>query len=306
MKLKLRQLDLNLLRVFDALMQERNLTRAARQLHMSQPAVSNALARLRSHLNDPLFIRCAGGMEPTVRAQMLQGPVREALALLQASLVPEQAFDSAADHHFRLSMNDYDQTRLLPALVPHLARCAPKVRLSVQRDDAMTLPQRLASGDVDLVIDYLHFSDHDLRYQHLHDEELVVIGRVGHPAFAGGLTREAYQLSAHVALDDRAGRGSPLEILIGAVKARRRVQVYVPNFLVIPAIVGASDLLGTVPRPLAEQMAAIHQLQFAPLPFDMPRVELSLIWHRQQDHAPALRWLVEQFLDASARLSRQP
>lgn len=152
---------------------------------------------------------------------------------------------------------------------------------------------------MDLAVDYLHFNDHELRYQRLHDEELVVIGRAGHPALRNGLSREKYQHSMHVALEDRAGRGSPLEILFGAAKARRRVQVYVPNFLAIPPIVSASDLLGTIPRPLAEQMVGIHPLQLAPVPFDMPRVEVSLIWHRQQDRAPGLRWLVEQFVAVS-------
>ena len=132
----LRQLDLNLLLVFDALMQEGNLTRAAERLHLSQSTVSNALARLRQQLGEELFLRTARGLTPTARAQALYVPVRQALRLLQTGLGPAEPFDPQTPHVFSLSLNDYAQAALLPMLQAHLARHAAQVELLVQADDA--------------------------------------------------------------------------------------------------------------------------------------------------------------------------
>lgn len=302
MNVNLRQIDLNLLLVFDALMQEQNLSRAALRLHMSQPTVSNALARLRAQLGEPLFKRTARGMLPTAQAQALYEPIRQGLHLLQLGLGSQEAFDLQAEHTFRLSMNDYAQATLLPALLAHLRLLAPRVVLSVQSDEADSLTARLAAGELDLAIDYLYFASSELCYQPLIEEQLVVIGRAGHPAFVGGLTLAGYQQSQHVLILPRAGRGSPLEIILGSAKVRRQAQVHVPHYLTIPPIVAQSDLLGTVPRRLAEHFAPIYALQISPLPVTIPPVQVSLIWHRQQELAPGLRWLREQI----AQLFRQP
>lgn len=296
----LRQMDLNLLLVFDALMQEQNLSRAALRLHMSQPAVSNALARLRLQLDEPLFRRTARGMVPTAQAQALHAPVRQALHLLQIGLLPQAAFDPHAEHTFRLAMNDYAQARLLPRLLARLQTEAPGVVLAVQKDDAETLPKRLATGEVDLALDYLHFEDADLRYAPVASEELVVIARKDHPACRHGLSWDVYQQCAHVSLLTRAGRGSPLEIVLGAAKIRRRVQVHVPSFLAIPALVAHTELLGTIPRALAEEHARLYPLQLLPLPMEVPPVQVSLIWHRQQELVAGLRWLREQIAQTAA------
>ncbi|MDH4558618.1 LysR family transcriptional regulator [Pseudomonas sp. BN417] len=303
MILNLRRIDLNLLLVFDALMQEQNLSRAATRLHMSQPAVSNALARLRSQLGEPLFKRTARGMSPTAHAQVLYGPVRQALNLLQLGLGAQEVFDLQAEHCFRLSMNDYAQAMLLPALLERLKAEAPRVVLEVQDDDAQTLVSRLAAGELDLAIDYLYFDNPDLCYQPFMEEELAVIGRSGHPAFAGGLTREGYQRSQHVLVLPRAGRGSPLEIVLGSAKIKRQAGLHVPHYLTIPPIVARSDLLGTVPRRLAKYFAAIYALEVAPLPVATPPVQVSLIWHRQQELAPGLRWLRERLAQLGTALA---
>lgn len=287
----LRQLDLNLLLVFDALMQEQKLSRAAERLHMSQPAVSNALMRLRAQLGEPLFTRTARGMLPTPQAQQIHGHVRQALHLLQLGLGPQHAFDGNAEHHFRICMNDYGQMALLPALLAALRNSAPGVQLTVQGDDAATIPTRLATGELDLAIDYLSFDAPDLCYQALLEEELVVIGRAGHPAFEGGLTTESYQSSPHVAVLPRGVRGSPLEIVLGSAKLRRKIQLYLPHYVPIPALVASSDLIGTVPRRQAVQSGLAQLLEIAPLPLPAPPIQVSLIWHRQQEAAPGLAWL---------------
>lgn len=287
----IRQINLNLLVVFDALMREHNLSRAAVQLHMSQPAVSNALARLREQLGEPLFTRTSRGLVPTPQAQKLHETVRQALHLLQIGLGPQQHFDLTSAHVFKLAMNDYGQAHLLPALMAGIRQAAPWVTVSVHDVPAEQLPQALATGAVDMALDYLYFDDADLRYQALLEQEVAVIGRAGHPAFKGQLTLDSYQRSEHVSIQPRAGRGSPLEIVLGSAKIRRQVRLYVPNYLTIPAIVSQSDLLGVVPSLLAQQAAAIHGLEVAPLPVQAPCIQVSLIWHKHQDASPALRWL---------------
>ncbi|CAJ3065097.1 LysR family transcriptional regulator BsrA [Burkholderia pseudomallei] len=290
----LRQLDLNLLLVFDALMQEQNLSRAAIRLHMSQPAVSNALTRLRQQLGEPLFTRTARGMTPTAQARTLYEPVSQALYLLQIGLGPQADFEPDTHHLFKLSMNDYGQTVLLPDLLAHIKSRAPNVMLSVQSDDAGSIPAQLTTGTLDLAIDYLHFDNPELCYEPLHEEHLVVIGRAGHPAFAGGLALRGYEESGHVSIQPRDRRGSPLEIVLGSARVRRVVHLQVPHYLTIPALVAKSDLLGTIPRRLAERFADVYALQIAPLPIDIAPIQVSLIWHRQQDAQPGLRWLREQ------------
>lgn len=292
MSQKIDRLDLNLLRVFDRLMEEQHLSRAAARLHLSQPATSNALARLRDQLGDPLFVRTARGMQPTPRAIALHGRVRQALRLLADGLAAEGEFDPAASTQtFTVAMNDYAEAWLLPRLVARLAREAPSIVVSVEADLAESLPSRLASGALDLAIDYLYFDEPELIYQPLTEESLVVIGRVGHPAFDGGLTLDAFQSARHVSVLPRAGRGSPLEIVLGSAKVKREVGLYLRHYLPIPAIVAQTDLLGTVPRRLAERFASTFPIAIAELPMPLPPTQVSLIWHRQQADSPGLGWL---------------
>ena len=300
------RLDLNLLRVFDALMQEGHLTRAAERLHLSQPAVSNALARLREQLGAPLFVRNARGMTPTAQALALHGPVRAALRLLQDGLAPEAAFEpQRAEQRFHLAMNDYAQFALLPSLLASVREQAPLLVLQVEPDAADTLPLRLAAGTLDLALDYLHFEAPELCYQALHQEDLVVIARRNHPALSrtGRISLARYEAAQHVTIPPRAGRGSPLEIVLGSAKVRRRMGLFVPGYMAIPGVVAASDLLGTIPRRLADACAATLPLAVAPLPFAMPPVQVSLIWHRQQDGNRGLQWLRQQIVDAVAGLT---
>ena len=293
----LRQLNLNLLLVFDALMQEQNLSRAAERLHMSQSAVSNALARLREQLDEPLlFKRTSKGLVPTAQAHTLYEPVRQALHLLQVGLGPRDQFDLSSTHIFKMGMNDVAQAYTLPLLMTKLNSVAPQVMLSVLDVEAEAIATKLATGALDLAIDYLYFDNPDLRYEPLIEQRVLVIGRKGHPAFDGGLTLDSFQQSRHVSIQPRAGRGSPLEIVLGSAKARRDVQLYLPNYLAIPAIVAQTDMLGVVPMLMAHQFAPTYALETAPLPMDAPGVQISLIWHRHQDNAPGLLWLKEQIL----------
>lgn len=308
----LQHLDLNLLLVFDALMQEQNLSRAALRLHRSQPAVSNALARLREQLGQPLFIRTARGLRPTPQALTLHVPVRQALGILQRGLGADSQIDHASEQCFQLSMNDVAQASLLPALSAAFAAQAPRWTLRVHNDDAARLARQLSEGELDLAIDYLHLDDPQLCYQPLLEESMWVIGRAGHPAFADGLSLAAYQAAQHVSILPRDGRGSPLEIVLGSARVRRQVQLLLPNYLPLPGIVSSTELLATVPGSLLDSLPADLPLSVAQLPVPMPAVQVSMIWHRSQELSPSMRWLREQVRAAvsqgrerlSARLGR--
>jgi DNA-binding transcriptional LysR family regulator len=292
-------LDLNLLVVFDLLMQERNLSRAALRLHRSQPAVSNSLARLREQLGQPLFRRTSKGLEPTAGAMALHAPVRQALLLLQAGLGPQGTFQPETERTFKLALNDYGQLRLLPGVMARLKSLAPRVILQVMPDEGSLVPRRLAEGDLDLAIDYLYFNEPELQYQQLVEERLVVIARQGHPAFRNGLDEAAYRDAQHVSILPRLGRGSPLEIVLGSAKVQRHVQLLVPHYLPIPAIVARTDLLGTVPRRLADHFARSYALEQCEVPFPTPAIQVSLIWHKQQQSVPGLNWLKEQIMEVA-------
>ncbi len=223
-------------------------------------------------------------------------PVRQALHLLQAGLGSQETFDPHTARTFRLTMNDYAQLRLLPGLVTRLKILAPRVTLEVRPDEGASIPAQLASGELDLAIDYLYFDEPELAYRPVGEERLVVIARQGHPAFRGGLDRAAYEAAQHVSILPRVGRGSPLEIVLGSARVQRQVQLLVPHYLTIPAIVASTELLGTVPRRLAERFAGSHGLQLADVPFEMAPVQVNLIWHRQQEATPGLQWLREQIV----------
>jgi len=164
-------------------------------------------------------------------------------------------------------------------------------RLAVRSDSADSIAAWLSAGMLDLAVDYLYFDNPDLCYQPLLEEQLVVIGRLGHPVFEPGLSLAAYEACRHVAIPDRGGRGSPLEIVLGSAKVQRQVQMFVPNYLSIALIVAQSELLGTVPRYLAEHFCGLLPIQLASLASLAAPVQVSLIWHRQQQQAPGLQWL---------------
>ncbi len=187
----------------------------------------------------------------------------------------------------------------LPDVLAKLQATAPRLVLSVQPDNADTLVKHLRTGELDLAIDYLHFDDDDLHYQPLREEELAVIACANHPEIKGRLTLSQYQNCHHVSVHPRAGRGAPLEIVLGSAKVQRKVQLLVPHYLAIPSIVAHSHLLGTVPRPLAEHFAQQYSLQILSIPIAMAPVQVSLIWHKQQNAAVGLKWLREQIVSVA-------
>jgi DNA-binding transcriptional LysR family regulator len=298
-------LDLNLLRVLDVLMQERRVATAAQRLQLSQPAVSNALGRLRKALGDELLTRAPNGMEPTPFAKSLHATLQPALAAIEQSLQVKAAFDPARSiWQARIAMTDIGEIVFLPALLAHAQEAAPGLSLETLRDSqakssssASGITTAMAEGRVDLAMGWLPDVTEGLYQRKLFSQRYVCIAREGHPLLAGKkpkLTLEKFLSAEHIAIRaEGTGHTKADETLQGMGKAgqQRKVKLRVPSFLSVPQIVRQTDLIATVPEKLAEQCASPLRLQVFPHPVEMPAFELKMFWHRRVHTDPANQWL---------------
>jgi DNA-binding transcriptional LysR family regulator len=295
------RLDLNLLRVLDVLLREENVTRAAKRLRLTQPAVSRALARLREALGDPLFVRTRHGVVATPRAKALKEPLAQALGQLGALVEQREVFEPAtARGRFVLGMTDLTQAVLLPALMEYLARNAPGVDLTV-RPLPPELERELASGGMDVAIGPPGGDLPDLKRRVLFKESFLCLVREGHPVLApGAWDLDAYVRLPHlfVTLRERAGEGP-----VGEVLARkglsRRLGLVVPTFMAAPAVIARTDLVFTAPARLVRQMGAQHALRTLKPPLPLPSFDMAMLWHASRDDDPAHRWLRGAVVEAS-------
>ena len=297
MKVNLRSIDLNLLTIFDALMVEQHLTRASHKLNMSQPAVSNALQRLRVLLDDDLFIRTANGMLPTSRARGLQEPIGQALNIIQSQLSPLEEFDyQTAKHRFSISINDYGECVLLPQMIGVMRELAPNISLDIFPDNTSGLSDLLRSGDLDVAVDYLPLKGKEFEHEKVFEEDLVVVASSTNKKLGDKINVKTYQSLPHVSVHRRSEQGSPLEIVLGIKHIKRNVQLYVPHLVAMPALVANSDMLCTIPLRLAEHFSQLYPLKILELPFKLDPVPVYLIWHRDQRDSVPHSWIRNQIM----------
>jgi DNA-binding transcriptional LysR family regulator len=313
--LNLDGLDLNLLRVLDVLMQERRVATSAQRLGLSQPAVSNALGRLRKALGDELLTRAPNGMEPTEFAKNLHASLQPAFASISQSLAAKAAFDPQSSiWQARMAMTDIGEIVFLPALLTHITQAAPGLTLETMRDAQAkpnaavgSITMAMAEGKVDLAIGWLPDVTAGLYQRKLFKQRYVCVARVGHPLLNGKnpkLTLDKFLQAEHIAIRaDGTGHTKADETLQTVVIAsvRRKVRLRVPSFLSVPQIVSQTDLIATVPEKLAEQCAAALDLQVFPHPVNMPAFELKMFWHRRVHTDPANQWLRALIVEFFAR-----
>jgi DNA-binding transcriptional LysR family regulator len=296
--MNVRDLDLNLLRVFDAVLRGRSVTTAAAQLGLTQPAVSNALARLRAAFGDALFLRTSQGMEPTPFARALAEPVRQALALLDSALAHGPGFDPASsERSFRFYMSDLGQIEFLPPLVERLRKRAPGVRLEAVGLEPEDIGDALAVGSLDIAMGFLRGLGPPVSRKALFRDPYVCLLRADHPIRT--LTKKEFLEASHVVVTYRGGHHVVEESLERAGLARRIV-LRVPHFTVVPMVLERSDLILTLPARVArvfERRGAFRSL--AP-PVPIPPAEVALHWHERFDADPGNRWLREQLADLFA------
>lgn len=285
--------DLALLRSLDVLLAEAHVTRAARQLGLTQSAMSHRLRQLRAAFDDPLLVPSPDGLVPTPRAEALIGPVRNALRDLSAALRAVDPFDPATcERTFTLAMPDYTMASGVPAFLPRLAAAAPGVAL-VLETVGPDVVARLASGAVDLAFTARPQEGAGLRRRRFWREGFVVLARRRHPALAGGaaLDLDTYVALRHVLVAPGGRAGGVVDAALEALGRRRRVAVRLPSFVPAPFLVASTDLVLTAPRGLAETMARPLGLGTRPAPLPLPEVDAYMFWHERADLDPAHRWL---------------
>lgn len=298
--LNFRTLDLNLLRVFDVVMAERNLTRAALRLSLTQPAVSNALRRLRGAVGDELFTRTAFGVKPTARAEALWPQIRTALGTLRAALAPE-VFDPLSDAtSFRLAMADATAAMFMPRLVAEIERSAALIDLRVLPLTTRDPTRLLERGDADLAVGYFpemvaallgQGEDAALRRERLQESEYVVVMRLGHPLADAPFTLDAF-CAAHHLLVNFAGRSHGLtDQALSLLNRKRRVVLTVNQYFTAGRVVASTDLITVLPAFFIGATGFREKVVTRALPFQLAGLYIEMVWHRRHDRSPGHDWL---------------
>lgn len=309
--LNFRTLDLNLLRVFDVVMAERNLTRAAERLSITQPAVSNALKRLKDSVGEDLLTRVASGVKPTPRAEALWPEVRTALGHLRAALAPGEFNPQTDAPSFRIAMADATAALFMPPLVAQIDQTHALATLRVLPLATRDPGEMLARGDADLAIGYFpetvsaltsQGGDSPLRQARLHDSAYVCVMREGHPlAEEGALTLDAFCAADHL-LVNFAGRPYGLaDQALAALDRKRRVVLTVNQYFTAGRVVANSNLLTVLPAYFVEATGYHEQVVTRPLPFHLDGQHVAMVWHQRNDRDSAHQWLRARLLEAAAR-----
>ncbi len=293
--------DLNLLIVFDAVMQERSVTRAGSRIGLSQPAMSHALNRLRYMLKDELFVRTPAGMVPTPRAELLAQPLRNALNEMQLALEPA-AFDPAAsDRRFTLALNNYAAVVLAPPLVTAALAAAPNVRLDLRPSGTLNIVERLDRGDLDLAVGAGDTPGERFAMLPLLDDRFVMVMRRGHPSSRRALSPAEFAALPHLEVSSSHEDTSFIDPWLADLGLTRRIALRAPYLSAAPILV-QSDMVATFSRRIAQEFVRNHPLQICEPPYVSPRVETTLLWHRRLDRQPAHRWLRDLIISVAGNL----
>jgi DNA-binding transcriptional LysR family regulator len=293
--------DLNLLLVFDAVMQDRSVTRAGGRIGLSQPAMSHALNRLRHMLKDELFVRTPEGMKPTPRAEQLAVPVRNALNEMQLALESETFIPAEAERQFAIAVNNYAAVVLATPLVAAVSAAAPAVRLDLRPSGTLDLVGLLDRGDVDLALGGTDSPGERFAAAPLLEDPFVMVMRRGHPASQRKLSAAAFAALPHLEISSSREDTGFIDRWLGEHGFARRIALRAP-YLSAAAILVQSDLVATLSRRIAQEFVRNHPLELRKPPYDSPRVRTLMLWHRRLDRHPAHRWLRDVILSVTKSL----
>ena len=287
----IKNLDLNLLRVFDTLMDEKNVSRAAEKLAVSQPAVSGMLTRLRHSLNDQLFTRSQHGIVPTIRANELAGPVKKLLRDLDAVLEPIRFEPESAELTLSIAATDYSLRAIVEPFLLALRKQAPNIKVSVRWINEHELLEQMERGIIDIALTTPEASPVDLRARTLFDETYVCVLRDEHPLLkeASSLTIDQFCSIDHAIVSYVGGafEGTTDQVLRKFEK-QRRVVLSVPSFLSLVDILKTSDLCAVVPKRLIQNVQGLTTVN---LPFEVPGFTKIMVWHERTHESEAHRWI---------------
>ncbi|GAB5510075.1 MAG: LysR family transcriptional regulator [Hyphomicrobiales bacterium] len=294
----LRNFDLNLLIVFEAVYTAGNVSHAAKQLNQSQPTISNSLSRLRGIVDDPLFVRRSNGVEPTPKAISMIGPVREALQIIKTGVSEGEAFDPEHDtRHFRLVMLD----QLEPILLPQVVRAIQSRRnvtfemLHIAYEPVL---EGLNDGSLDLVLAPHLPEAKEIEQETIGQADTVVVARKGHPEINGVVTLEQYQRLGHMALIPKLRAMTRIDEFLRHAGTTRHIAYTSSKFWAFPQMIANTDLIAQIPGDFAREAAKYYPLQICDLPFEMPNQEVYMIWKSNRSNETSHRWLRAQIREA--------
>lgn len=297
--MELKDVDLNLLVTFQELYRERRVSAAAASLGLSQPAVSNALKRLRHMLGDELFVRSARGMIPTPCAEQLADPVAKALEAVHSLLNRQSSFEARASaRNFTVALADFGEVRFLPPLMQLLGRAAPQVTISSVPNIAPELREDMATGRVDLAVGYVLGLKADFFQRRLFRERYVCMFRPGHPLDKTRISPAEFAAAEHVVVMAAGTGHHKMNQILDRAGTRSKIVLRVPRLVAVADIVCTRDLVATVPEEFAQRGAAFFGLKYIPHPIRLPEIDINLYWHARHHRDPANQWLRKLFIDA--------
>jgi DNA-binding transcriptional LysR family regulator len=290
--LNLRGVDLNLLTAFEAIYAERNLTRAADRIGMSQPAMSNTLTRLRVVMKDDLFVRTGNSMQPTPRARQLAIPVLNALHLIREGLMQTEEFDpETSDKCFKIAGSEHVDYEILPRVMGALPENYQHIKFETLAGNAADMKDKLKSGEVDILVDISPLRDEEFEVKQITHDSLVTLVRKEHPYVGQKLSMHQTLELKHVVLRARDEHGYFVERFLREHGKENNIQVRVAHVSAMPMVVAETDLVCTVPKHLAQPMRKHFNLELLDTAIP-PRVfSILMMWHKTQTHDPGHRWL---------------
>jgi DNA-binding transcriptional LysR family regulator len=297
--LELRELDLNLLVVFNELLNTGRVNLTAERLGITQPAVSNSLARLRRLLGDELFIRTPQGMQPTPLAQGLAESVSYALGALHSALNQNVVFDPARSKlNFTIAMSDIGELHFLPQLMELMARTAPGVSLSTVRDHSVDLVRAMEAGQVNLAIGHLPDLKAGFFQRRMLSQHYVCLFRKGHALDKDNVSVDDFTHAEHVGIVAAGTGHGMIDELLARMGIERRIRLRVPHFVAVGHILSNSDMIATVPEVLAHRVAEPFNLTWRPHPVKLPEISIGMFWHSKFHRDAANQWLRNLMFEA--------
>lgn len=298
--------DLNLLRAFDALMIERNVSKAADKMSLSQPAMSNTLNRLRKLLDDPVLVRTSKGMQPTPKAMKLEHPIRSALTAIEHSLAPIPDFDPLTDARtFHIATTDYVQLLLLQPLVEHVNVVAPNIKIEIHELSPDIPVSQLEDGTYDFAIGRFNNLPSQLQGSLWHTDELVCIVSALSKDYADTIELDQF-LSCRQVWVSGGQHSGMVDQWLAQNDLARNVSLSTPNFLMAPILISQSDYLLVTPKSIAHMYASKLPLKILSLPMELDTFNLHIIWHPYHAATQAHAWLKQQIEELEIGHNRQP
>ncbi|MBF9003199.1 LysR family transcriptional regulator [Vibrio nitrifigilis] len=293
----IRNLDLNLLKAFNALINEGSVTRAAQRLALTQPAVSAMLTRLRDYFDDPLFVRSQRGMIPTERALVLADPIKQILADINRILQPINFEPETAQMTFTIAATDYALKAVIVPLMAELKQKAPGIKVAVIAVNYDTLSKQMEQGIVDLALVTPETTPEELHGRALYEEQYVCMMRADHPSAASGnITLEQFCCLEHILVSNRGSFWGPTDEALAEMKLNRHIGLSVNSFLVLPEVLRITDMIAVVPRRLA---CRHDNLVIMETPLKVLGFTKSMAWHERSHRDPAHRWIRALLLEVS-------